>query len=821
MLKCTKLLIEYQTNPIGLDEKKPRFSWVIKSEKESTFQTAYRIIVDGMWDTGVVNSDQSIHIEYSGKPLLPKHTYNLKVKIWDNHNQESEWEYATFETSFLGENLWIAKWIEPELTEVVPVIKKEFSVKEGFSKARVYATSYGIYDIYINGVKISDSFLTPGFTSYKKRLQYQTYCIENFIKPGINTIEVFLAKGWCCGRYPFQRSNNIYEMSPALLVQLEIDDEIFGTDESWKCYESKLRFCELYDGETFDNSLENPKEIDFKIADLGYDNIIGQVNEPVRIIDTVKPVCFIENPKGETIIDFGQNLVGFVKFKTTGNKGDKVVISHGEVLDKDGNFYTRNLRTAKQKTDYTLGGGSEEYHSRMTFQGFRYIRIDKFPGEVSLSDFEAYVICSDMEITGSFTSSHKLLNKLYQNMMWSHKGNFIDIPTDCPQRDERVGWTGDAQVFCKTAAQNMNTALFYKKWLGDLAADQTEDGSCLIFVPSMAEDKTSSGWGDAATICPWEVYFAYGDKKLLEKQYPSMKKWVEYIKNQGDNPYLWNTGFQLGDWLAIDAPSGSYEGSTSKDFIATAYYAYSTKLVSKAAEELGYNEDKQYYDDLYNNILENFNLEFVTPNGRVCDNTQTAQAMVLAFNLVNSKARVAKTLNQLVTDNGDKLTTGFLGTPYLCDALLENGYTKKAFDLLLQEDYPSWLFSVKMGATTIWEHWDGIKPDGTFWSDNMNSYNHYAYGSIADFMYKKIGGIVPILPGYKKILIKPVLDERITNAETSIVTMYGKVSTKWKVENNKFNLKVEIPCNTTATIELPDGSRCESDSGIYEYSVVL
>ena len=688
-------------------------------------------------------------------------------------------------------------------------------------KARIYATAYGIYDIYLNGVKISDSYLSPGFTSYKKRLQYQIYCIENFLNKGENTIEIYLSKGWCCGRYPFQSNKNAYNMPPSVLAQIEIDDDLIVTDESWDCYESKLRFCEIYDGEIFDNSFNELKRINYSIADLGFDNLICQVNEPVRIIQKIQPISFIENPNGETVIDFGQNMVGFVNFKVNGNKGDKVVISHAEVLDKNGNFYTKNLRTAKQKVEYILDGGYEEYHSRMTFQGFRYIRIDEYPGKIELDDFEAYVICSDMEITGSFTSSHKLLNKLYQNMLWSHKGNFIDIPTDCPQRDERVGWTGDAQVFCKTACQNMNAALFYKKWLGDLIADQTTDGSCLIFVPSMAEDKTSSGWGDAATICPWEVYFAYGDKNLLKTQYHSMKKWVEYIKSQGDNPYLWNTGFHLGDWLAIDAPSGSFEGSTSKDFIATAYYAYSTKLISRAAEELGYVEDKQYYDDLYNKILENFNLEFVTPNGRVCDNTQTAQAMALAFDLVKDKERIAKTLNQLVTNNGDKLTTGFLGTPYLCDALLENGYVKKAFDLLLQEEYPSWLFSVKMGATTIWEHWDGIKPDGTFWSDGMNSYNHYAYGSIADFMYKKIGGIVPVLPGYKKILIKPILDERITHAETSIVTMYGKVSTKWKVENNIFCLKVEIPCNTTAIVELPDGQVFEVGSGKYNFSCNL
>lgn len=822
MLRCENLLIEYMKNPLGLDEEKPRFSWKLKSDNSNVFQQAYRIVVDGVWDSGRVESAKSSHIEYAGEKLMPKTHYNVKAKVWDNHGEESEWMTGGFETGFLGENLWKAKWLVPEVTETVPVFAKKFEVKDDLKKARAYATAYGIYEIYINGERVSDRYLTPGFTSYKKRLQYQTYDIWEYLNPGENEIKIYVAKGWCTGRYPFQTWSNVYSLEAGVLAQIELQyrdkTEVVATDEAWNCYESKIRFSEIYDGEIYDNSFDETIPRNFKIADYGYSNIIGQINEPVRVIDSIKPKQIMKTPNGETVIDFGQNMVGWVEFKVTGNKGDKVILSHGEVLDKDGNFYNKNLRTAKQKIEYILSGEGEEiYHSRLSFQGFQYVRVDEYPGAVEAEKFVAYVLCSDMERTGYFESSHELLNQLYKNIIWGHRGNFLEIPTDCPQRDERVGWTGDIQVFCKTAAQNMNVALFMKKWLGDVRADQTEEGACLIFVPSMTEFQTAAGWGDAATVCPWEIYMAYGDKKLLEVQYESMKKWVYYIKNQGDNPYLWNTGFSFGDWLAMDS-FDKRNGATSADFLATAYYALSCRIVRDAAKVLEREDDYKEFSGLYDKVIENFRLEFITPNGRVSENTQTANAMALKFDLVKDKERVAKKLNDMVTKNENKLTTGFLGTPCLCDALSENGYEEKAFDLLLQEEYPSWLFSVKMGATTVWEHWDGIRPDGTFWDDKMNSYNHYAYGAIADFMYKKIGGIIPLAPGYKKIQIKPVMDQRITFAKTSIETVYGEVKTEWKYVNDKFEMKVSVPCNTSAEIILPNSEKHEVGSGVYEYS---
>ncbi len=826
MIKCYELLTEYMNNPVGIDGI-PAFSWKLQSDKDNTVQTAYRIVVGGAWDSGRVESAESTHIEYSGACLMPQTAYKVRVKVWDNYGEESDWIEGSFEMGVTDIKLWQAKWLTPcDVSEVVPVFSKEITVCKGMRRARIYACAYGLYEIYINGEKVSDDLLTPGFTSYKKRLQYQTYDVCKYLREGVNLLEIYLAKGWCTGRYPFQKGQNPYNMKPSVMMQMSIENDdgeyIITTDETWDCKESKLRFSEIYDGEIFDNSFSDNINVKFCISDHGYSNLTAQINEPVRVIETLTPKELIITPKGETVIDFGQNMTGWVKFKVNGKKGDRVKISHAEVLDRDGNFYTGNLRTAKQTVIYTLSGnGEEEYHSRMSFQGFRYIRLDEFPQEVLPDNFRACVICSDMKRTGQFECSDELVNRLYRNVIWGQKSNFVDIPTDCPQRDERVGWTGDAQVFCKTAAQNMNTALFFKKWLGDMRADQTEDGATLIFVPSMNETLTAAGWGDAATVCPWEIYFAYGDKRVLKNQYPSMKKWVEYIKAQGDNPYLWNTGFQLGDWLALDCREEKRDGMTSKDFIASAYYALSCKILVDTARVLGYEDDAQEYSDLYKKIKENIEFEFITPSGRLCDNTQTANVLALKFGLSTNPEKNAKILNRLIEENNDRLTTGFLGTPYLLDALYENGYTKKAYDLLLQKEYPSWLYSVIMGATTIWEHWDGIKQDGSFWSDSMNSYNHYAYGSVADFMYTKIGGITPLEAGYKRILIKPVLDKRISHAKTSIETVYGTLGTDWRVNGDKFVLNVVIPCNTSAKIVMPNGDIYEEGSGSYSFNIEM
>lgn len=536
-----------------------------------------------------------------------------------------------------------------------------------------------------------------------------------------------------------------------------------------------------------------------------------QFPQSVVRIEEIKPIGMFTTPKGETVIDMGQNMVGWVRFAVKGTAGSKVVLKHAEVLDSDGNFYTANLRTAKQTIEYILkGSGTECFEPHFTFQGFRFVQIEEYPGTPAIEDFMGIVIHSGMEPTGSFECSNPMLNQLQHNIQWGQKGNFVDVPTDCPQRDERLGWTGDAQVFVRTACYNMNVASFFTKWVKDIKADQTAKGGVPHVVPQVLgeNDHSSSAWGDAAVICPWTIYLCYGDVRILENQYDSMKAWVEYIRSQGDNEFLWNTGFHFGDWLGLDAKENSYIGATSSDLIATAFFAYSTCIVAKTAKILGHQADTEKYEKLHENILKAFRKEFVTPGGRLAVPTQTAHVLALMFELVEEKdrKRTIDTLVKYLEDEKIHLTTGFVGTPYLCHVLSQNGRLEEAYKLLLQTDYPSWLYQIEKGATTIWEHWDGIKQDGSFWSVDMNSYNHYAYGAIGDWMYQVAAGIKldEGNPGYKHIVFSPKPGGNLDYVKAQYKSVYGNVISDWSIKDGIMTVNVVIPHNTTATVILPN-----------------
>ncbi len=834
MLKCCELRCEYEKEPMGIDVEVPRFSWKLESSDQNVLQTAYEVVVDGMWESGKVESDRSIHVEYAGKKLSPCTCYTYRVRVWDNYGGCSDWEESAFETGLMDSVNWKANWIglSEEMLSVCPVFRKEFKIRGKVASARIYASSYGLYEIFLNGLRVGDRYLTPGFTQYEKRVQYQIYDVTGLLKDGKNAVGVPVGKGWCRGRYPAD-GNNIYKRKASLLFQMRVvyedgTQDIIISDESWKCGESAVLSSEIYDGEIYDARKEQPFSV-VGFDDSGWKNacllkeydvreVVAQESEPVRIVDTIAPVSLIRTPKNQLVIDFGQNLVGWVEFKVKGKAGDLVLLRHGEVLDKEGNFYNANLRSARQKVEYTLKGGEEEsYSPHFTFFGFRYVFIEKFPGEPALEQFTARVICTDMERIGHFTCSDPLVNQLYHNVIWGQLGNFVDIPTDCPQRDERAGWTGDAQVFAATAAKNMNVAKFFTKWLHDMTLSQREDGAVGVIVPRLHFLNTSSAWGDAATICPWAMYEAYGDSRLLEEQYGCMKGWVEYIRSQGDNEYLWNTGNQLGDWLALDKEtSGNYTGATPTDLIATAFYAHSCDLVARAAGALGMVEAAEKYSRLHARVVEEFQKEFITPSGRLVCDTQTGYVLALHFHLTPMRERAVEELVRLIREKGNHLTTGFVGTPYLCKTLSDNGYGELAYELLLQKTYPSWLYSVTKGATTIWEHWDGIREDGTFWSKDMNSFNHYAYGSIADWLYETAAGIGQKEPGYRRILIAPMPDKRLTHLSASIDTMYGEIASSWKEEGGKYVYHIRIPCNTQAEIRLPSGRVEHVGSGSYE-----
>jgi len=839
------LTCEYKNNPLGLDANIPRFAWMIESiNQKDIIQNSYQIKVSTIqndlktsnklfWDSGKITTGQSIQIPFNGKKLSSKQRYFWQVKVWTNKG-ESEWSEINFwETGLLSPSDWVASWIETNLkediskTQPTQYFRKEFKSNDNIISARAYITSHGLYEAFINGKRVGDALFTPGWTSYNKRLQYQVYDVTSLLKNGTNAIGVILGEGWYRGTLAWDNNRNIYGSQLALLMQVEIKYasgkvETIVTDESWKSSKGPILSSEIYNGEVYDARLEkkgwsdaNFGDNDWKIVknvSISKDNLIGMDGPLVRRIDEIKPLKLIFTPKGDTVLDLGQNMTGWVKLKVKGNKGTKITIRHAEVLDKNGNFYTENLRKANAQLEYILkGDGIEEiYEPHFTFMGFRYIAIKNWPGKIDLNNITGIVIHSDMEKTGSFECSNPLLNKLQHNIQWGQKGNFLDVPTDCPQRDERLGWTGDAEVFAPTASYNYNVAPFFTKWMKDVAADQLENGAIPAIIPDVLHGVMAGacGWADVATIIPYVIYSHFGDKQILEKQYPSMKAWVEFMRKTAGQKFIINSGNHFGDWLSYNSTDpGGESAYTDKDLLATAFFAYSTDILSKSAKIIGKEDEARDYEALHNNIKKAFQKEFITADARLSPNTQTAYALALEFDLVNEdqKIKAAERLANDIKHRGNHLSTGFLGTPHIAQALSHNGQLQVAYDLLLQESYPSWLFPVKMGATTIWERWDGIKSDSTFQDKGMNSFNHYAYGAIGDWMYTNIAGITldPKNPGYKHFFVRPQPDKRILSAKGTLISPYGKIISDWKIVNGMFIISVTIPPNSSAEIKLP------------------
>ena len=544
---------------------------------------------------------------------------------------------------------------------------------------------------------------------------------------------------------------------------------------------------------------------------------------PIRRIEELKPLSIRRTPAGETVVDMGQNMVGWVRLRVHGPAGTTVRLQHAEVLDKSGNFYTANLRTAQQTDTYTLKGGSEElYEPHFTFHGFRYVKVDGFPGTLTPDALTGIVVHSDMPRTGRFESSDAMLNQLYHNIVWGQKGNFVGVPTDCPQRDERLGWTGDAQVFSRTAAFNYDVAGFFTNWLADVTVDQRSIGSIPDVIPDVLtrgqpNATSSAGWGDAAVIIPWTMYLAYGDTRLLERQYPSMRKYVEYQRRVAGDKLLWNSGWHYGDWLAFSTTRADYPGATTdKDLIATAFFAHSTDLLARSAQALGKDDDARAYRDLFDRIRAAWTQEYVTASGRIGANTQTAYALALEFHLLSAAQRsdAGERLAANVRQFGH-LTTGFLGTPYLTDALSETGHLTEAYRLLLNKTYPSWLYPITQGATTIWERWDGQKPDSSFQETSMNSFNHYAYGAIGDWMVRVVAGLDldEAVPGYKHLVIRPQPGGTLTSARAELMTQYGSAASGWKIEDGRLRLEVRVPANARATVRLPRATLAQVTEG--------
>ncbi len=728
-----------------------------------------------------------------------------------------------------------ANWIRSARANdsAVYSFEKRFSAAKKIEKAELTVSAMGIYKPYLNGEPVGNAMLAPGWTSYNSRVLYQRYDITANVKAD-NIIAVRVANGWAAGYLTYKNKNHLYTDHTSLTASVRIvyydgTEEETVTDESWEVYTTEVTFAELYHGETVDMTAKR-EPVGKAVSDTVSSELVFQDGSSVTEHERLAPAKLIITPKGERVLDFGQNMSGFVEIRVKGNRGDRIVLHHGEVLDADGNFYNANYRTARNEMTYILSGENDVFRPNYSFQGFRYVRLTEYPlCEVALEAFRAVAIYTDMKRTGRFICGNRKINQLYHNILWGQKSNFVDLPTDCPQRDERLGWLADAQVFCRTAAVNYDVESFFEKWLCDVAIEQYPDGSLAGVVPDCqpTRELVSAAWGDAACIIPWQLYLSYGNKELLARNFPMMKKWVEYIRHSGSEEYLWLGGLHFGDWMALDGKLNSYFGGTSNDLIATVFYAHSTRLLIKAGEVLGY--DMTEYKCLYANIRQAFRAYFmengmpkeilplteVTYDGRVSTDrhrkgiTQTSLTLILHFGMCESHERgaIAEKLVSLIRYNGMKLCTGFVGTPYILHALSENGYADIAYRLLLQESAPSWLFAIDRGATTVWEHWDSIREDGTFWSDGSNSFNHYAYGSVFDWIFGVAVGITTdeCRPAYKAVHIEPHPSKKLGFADASVDTSYGTVRVYWYYKGDDVYYEIDIPDGVTAEIKLPNG----------------
>ncbi len=742
-----------------------------------------------------------------------------------------------------------SKWISCKKAPdgAVVAFTKTLYFEKPVKKAVLRVTAAGVYEAYINGKRLGTRSFKPGLTSYNKRLQYQSFSLSKRLLGKVE-ICIEVAPGWAVGTFIFDRSKNFSQTVATIaeLVGQYEDGTPFAivTDTSWQARSTPVTYSDIYHGETVDYTapIEDYGRAD--TIDLPT-SFIKQIGAGVVENERFSPVKKFVTPKGERVIDFGQNIAGYVAMQMQGNAGERVSFTCAETLDKDGNFYNENLRTAKCLVTYVLDGKPRLYKESFSYQGFRYIRIDECPSWFweKLPAMQAVVVHTKMRRTGYFTCGNEKINQLYHNIIWSQKGNYLDIPTDCPQRDERLGWTGDAQIFARTATYNFDVYSFLRKWLGDLRLEQGKNGSiggsCPIFEEA---DRTSAGFGDAVVIVPWELYRAYGKKEILRENFQMMKKWIEYVRGAGDNEYLWLGDWHFGDWLAMDeGMEDSYVGATSNDLVASAFYAYSLSLFVKAGNVLG--EDMREYEDLLVKVKQAYK-EYFTPNGELLEEypytewqrlnegetgmdlvrkgkTQTALTLILAFDLAENREKFAAQLEELLAQNGGKMTTGFLGTPYLLPTLTAVGNSKRAYELLLREDTPSWLYSVNHGATTIWEHWNGIKEDGAFWSKDMNSFNHYAYGSVGAWLYETAAGIRVCegYEGYKKAVLAPVPDRRLGFVDCVVDTPNGQIQSSWKYEKDGVKFAFTVPNGMEAEIRLPNGVGGTVTGGKYEYFI--
>jgi alpha-L-rhamnosidase len=809
---------------LGLGAPAPRLSWIVPAAEPGYRQTAYQIEVtrrDQAPEVVTVESGDQVLVPWPIAPLRSREHVQVRVRVADGPDWSGWSDAVEAEAGLLDRHDWTGRFIGPRrlggLDMPAPVLRATFDIPGVVVAARLYITAHGVYLPFLNEERVGDQQLAPGWTSYRHRLRYQTYDVTDVVRPGRNVMEVLLGNGWFRGRLGFAEQRAVYGDRLALLAQLEVTTadgsvQVLATDDSWTASEGAVLSDDLYDGQRVDlrrSPLREGPEDSVEVLEEELARLVAPDGPPVRVTDVLPAASVFRSPSGATLIDFGQNLVGWVRLRVRGREpGDEIVVRHAEVLE-DGELGVRPLRTAKATDSYLVGGGEEVLEPSLTFHGFRYAEVTGVD-DLRAEDVHAVVVGSDLRRTGWFECSDPMLDRFHENVVWGTKGNFLDVPTDCPQRDERLGWTGDLAVFAPSACFLFDTAGFLTSWLADLAADQFPDGTVPFVVPDILPDQQppAAGWGDAATVVPWVLLQRFGDLQLLARQLPSMRAWVDRVAAAASPDYLWAGGFQFGDWLDPTAPPDQpFLAQADADVVATAHFARSAAILADAAARVGDGDAAERYAKLAERVRIAFAEEYVTPGGRVLSDAQTVYALAIEWGLLPSERQrehAGGRLADLVRSSAFRISTGFLGTPLVTDALTSVGQLELAYRVMLQRSCPSWLYSVTMGATTVWERWDSLLPDGRINPGQMTSFNHYAFGAVADWLHRTVAGLAPAAAGYREILVRPRPGGGLTSAAARHLTPYGEASTAWRRRDGYLEVEVTVPVGCRAVIDLPD-----------------
>lgn len=844
-LQISILRTEYLVNPLGIDFERPRLSWELTSERRGGVQRAYHIIVAAdpeslrrgegdLWDSGRIESGKTVQIVYDGAPIASRQRAWWQVRVWDGGDIPSAWSEIAFWERGIGKlTEWKANWIampgltpDPDLAETreldallpVPLFRRSFPVSQKVVRARLYASARGVYEARLNGAKVGDHQLAPGWTDYDKRVQVQAFDVTDAIQQGENVLGAMVGTGWYAGYVGFEPGARHYGTTPQWLAQLHIDyadgtSDVVATDDIWRSNVGPLRYSDFLMGEYYDATRELPgwdvagfddsAWCDMSVQNKNATPLVGEPAEPVRAQDEIVPIARAEPEPGVFIFDLGQNIAGWVKLKASGAAGTMIKLRFAEILNPDGSLYITNLRSARATDTFVLGGnGQEVFEPRFTWHGFRFVEVGGYPGTPEIDAITGVVVGSDTKPVGAFTCSDELANQLQRNIVWGQRGNFLSIPTDCPQRDERLGWLGDAQVFVGTAVGNMDVAAFFTKWMQDVVDAQSEAGAFSDVAPRLVDlSDGAPAWGDCGVIVPWTIWKTYGDTRIIERHWDAMERWMDWLLN-ANLDLLWknNRNHDFGDWLSIGA-------DTSKELIGTAYFAYDAKLMAEMAAAIGREYEVGRYRRLHEDIAAAFRAAYVHADGTIEGNTQTVYCLALHFGLLPQELRgkAAAHLVAGIQAKGGHLSTGFVGVSYLCDVLTNNGYPEIAYQLLHATTFPSWKYSILQGATTIWERWDGWTEEKGFQDPGMNSFNHYSLGSVGEWLRKTVAGIdnVPDGAGFEQILIRPVLDDSLAFAEGRYDSIHGTISSRWGRTGNGVSYTVTIPANTSAELWLP------------------